>query len=316
MCGLFGVFGKVPNKRQVVTDLALQNMARGTDSTGYADVFIQNNNFVIRKNALDAYKFRHQLKMSRGDLVIGHTRHATTGAVCARNAHPWRIGNIIGAHNGMVLNQFSVERYLKDVHNDETKYEVDSQYLLHMVDRFGHMGNANGMLNLTYWDMSVKQLVFMVHQNPMNIALDTSLRWLVWSSDKNHLQRVIDANKLEGSVKYLSLSNERLNFELNNNTLSSTPGKVPFDEKHRTNWDSHNEYGYYAARSTYSGSTTSYSGSSSYGKSSSSQYSKDVLSDENIFVKVNGVWVSEKVAKEMAEQETALVSGPYNWPAD
>ncbi len=314
MCGLFGVFGNVPSKREVVMDLAIANMARGTDSTGYADVFVNTNNFVIRKNALDAKKFAHQLKMTRGDLVIGHTRHATTGKICARNAHPWRIGKLIGAHNGILMNQFSVENYLKDVHGDNTKYEVDSQYLLHMMDRLGHMGNANGMLNLTYWDMATKQLVFIIHNNPMNLAIDIDMHWLIWSSDKTHLERVVAQNKLTNRVKMVSLASERLNIEWTNNTLTTQPDKVPFDLEHRKSWDD-GYTPYYSNHNSHYKSNTS----SSYSYAKHSQYEDNLDEDDCVYIRVNGVWVTQKSAKKLEEKETqsaTALSTNYAWPSD
>ncbi|MCA1558695.1 MAG: class II glutamine amidotransferase, partial [Acidobacteria bacterium] len=63
------------------------------------------------------------IKISRlieASQVLGHTRKATTGEVTRRNAHPFSIGGIIGAHNGIVDNHRELNRvYSRD-------FKVDS----------------------------------------------------------------------------------------------------------------------------------------------------------------------------------------------
>lgn len=242
MCGLFGTIGPVPNKLALLRALSVLNMERGTDSTGIASINAQTNSFTIRKSPTDANKFWPQIKLtSAGDCVIGHTRHATSGAVNTQNAHPWKIHKIIGAHNGMVWNEHGVKRYLKEVYNDDVKYEVDSQYLLHMMAHYGNLGNASGMLNLTYWDMQESQLVMVAYKNPLNIAFDIKNRWGFWTSDASHMKQIVQSYPAEVVVH--SLAEEVLNIGFNKRTLTCDISKVPFDEKYKDSY-SYNDYGY------------------------------------------------------------------------
>lgn len=234
MCGLYGTFGNIPKKLSTFYGLALANMARGTHSTGYADIDTRSNRTIIRKGPVDAKTFLPFFKMAEGNLLLGHTRHATCGKINTANAHPWKIGRLVGAHNGIVMNEWSVKKYLKDVHSDNASYEVDSQYLIHMMDRYGHMGNATGMLNLVYWSLYRRSLNFVVSDNPMNIAMSKDFDWLAWSSDKSHLETVLKSSGLEDAVIINSLKDETLEVKLNRSKcIDVESGKPPFDEEHR-----------------------------------------------------------------------------------
>lgn len=318
MCGLYGIMGHVPNHKEVVTSLALKNQDRGSHSTGYADIFIKPNNFVIRKDARSAFQFKGQLKLTNGDIVIGHTRFATTGKICARNAHPWNIGNLIGAHNGVVMNEYSVADYMKEVHSDTASYEVDSQYLIHMLDRYGHMGNARGMLNVIYWDMRDKTLNFIIYNNPMHLAIDVNHHWLLWSSQKDHLEAVVKEHDLMGKVKISSLKEEMLTFELNNNLLYVATSEVPFDKEHRNHsayGGADDDYGYYYQR-----------GTTTYQKETTSRPANHYSSAGTRYVKVDGQWVPEsetewfnghRVLRAKSDTDAVLCNPEaFGWPCD
>jgi len=247
MCGLFGSIGFIPHKNSVLSELSLLNMERGTDSTGVASINTRNGAFTIRKAPRNAADFLPQFRTTiAGDCIIGHTRHATCGSINTKNAHPWRIHNIIGAHNGMVWNETSVKRYLKEMYNDEVHYEVDSQYLLHMMAHYGNMGNAIGMLNLTYWDMLNNQLIMTAHKNPLNLAVDVNNRWAFWSSDSSHVKAIID--KYQMNVTVHSMQDEMFNISFSKKgRLEFEVAKVPFDTEYRNAAlveDDHRYYGY------------------------------------------------------------------------
>jgi hypothetical protein len=45
---------------------------------------------------------------------LGHTRLATTGKIAAKNAHPWMVGTVIGAHNGVIWDAPRIDAYRVD----------------------------------------------------------------------------------------------------------------------------------------------------------------------------------------------------------
>jgi hypothetical protein len=58
-----------------------------------------------------------------------HTRHATHGDVVAANAHPFVMGNLVGAHNGVLSNHFELNTAHK------RNFAVDSMHIFqHILD--------------------------------------------------------------------------------------------------------------------------------------------------------------------------------------
>jgi hypothetical protein len=87
------------------------DVLRGPDSTGY---FLVDNTGKIRFGKVASHPFRlmaskayedsmHQL-YSRGQVIVGHNRKATSGDITNENAHPFHHEHIIMVHNGMLSN--------------------------------------------------------------------------------------------------------------------------------------------------------------------------------------------------------------------
>lgn len=136
LCGLAGYYTKedavldasqIEKRRLVFTSMLFSMQTRGTDATGIAAIgteieiakqaipapqFIKGTAF---KNALDKNPFA----------VIGHTRLGTRGKNIDANAHPFKKGHIVGAHNGVVTNWSSI--------ND--KVEVDSEVIFELFNK-------------------------------------------------------------------------------------------------------------------------------------------------------------------------------------
>lgn len=125
MCGLFGFIG-IPSEatKNVVFNLGLDNERRGKDSSGiayaYQRGFIVNKKVDVISNFLKTRKANRALESS---VIIGHTRLATHGEVNWKNAHPFRHGKWIFAHNGVISNFEELNLLLKK------KYKVDSQVI-------------------------------------------------------------------------------------------------------------------------------------------------------------------------------------------
>ena len=121
MCGLFGAISPMGRKVNpgIIRALALINRERGTDSLGF---FAPNSDIKFAGDPLDVLPDCQEFigQACRSWFVAGHTRSATRGTAIDRNAHPFRYGNIIGAHNGIVQAPIS--------------YDVDSQYLFDMLN--------------------------------------------------------------------------------------------------------------------------------------------------------------------------------------
>lgn len=130
MCGLAGWYGLALPERakqeELLRLLMRKAQARGTDSFGLAykrggQTRVQRglgpvSQWIARKPA--------QLKeVANSRIVIGHTRAASQGEVVLRNAHPFRVGNWIGAHNGMIRNAAALNQEATYAPRGETDSE-------------------------------------------------------------------------------------------------------------------------------------------------------------------------------------------------
>lgn len=122
MCGIMAGSGKLDI--DVVRSLCCQNVTRGKDSAGIA--WVEDNKAIIEKVAehpLVAFnKTLNLARATKSGTMLGHTRQATTGHVIDKNAHPFLVGGIAFAHNGIIIN-----------HHKFGKYQVDSQCLIHGI---------------------------------------------------------------------------------------------------------------------------------------------------------------------------------------
>lgn len=119
----------------IVKNLGLGIEHRGHHATGVATV-THKNRVKLRKAPVTATKFFKERKGvgERARLAMIHTRFSTQGSEKVReNNHPIAYGNIIGAHNGMISNDFDIFR-----DNNYTRIaEVDSEAI------FAHLHHQN-----------------------------------------------------------------------------------------------------------------------------------------------------------------------------
>jgi hypothetical protein len=274
LCGIFGAIGTNWNLGNVKA-LAWANRERGTDSIGFFDSTgkmvkcAADPSEALRKenitNWLNASKVGNE-KRERAWFIAGHTRYATRGKVNRQNSHPFRYGNIIGSHNGMV-----------DAPNG---YVVDSQMLFDLLDKAnGDYQTAWGDIT-GYWGVSWfdgESFYLQVHNGDLSIACDDEGTYY-YSSAWSHLESVVGhtANFVtlkEGeTMKFTLVLNEagepEVAMEMVKEFASSTPDywTRKYGCSNTNNWKRKGYYqGEYDA-CEYTG-TTSY-----YGKSDKADY--------------------------------------------
>ena len=173
MCGHVGVAGSPGQKeRAVLSTLLYFDVLRGPHSTGIAAIDVRLDKdtkedyqaVFVFKSVGEPQKLyeKYPKDFPKGvynyatDVLIGHNRWATQGAVNDDNAHPFEFENVIGAHNGTVT-QWS----MKDFH-DNKQYDIDSQMIFAQLNHDNDLqkvwDKADGAMALVWWDKRDKRL--------------------------------------------------------------------------------------------------------------------------------------------------------------
>lgn len=203
MCGLCGSFtqkGTQLVKRdrvqraRALEGLLIANQVRGTDSTGIAAIGFDGSHEII-KNVSPSPTFVNKedvqaLLRKPNDIVIGHTRMTSMGNdVRDENAHPFKEGTVIGAHNGVISNYLELDHTVR----------VDSQAVIRMLDEmpdaYDHVfQQVSGSCAMTWWDEREPEAMYIVaHSNPLAAAIVPRIKTVFWSSILEHLEAVMHA---------------------------------------------------------------------------------------------------------------------------
>lgn len=110
MCGIFGYVGSVPSNPFILRTLALLNDTRGGTNCGFYVVTETKGPSRFLGRADEATFGQWLAKRpfpasAKGQYTfIGHSRKSSVGSDAIKNAHPHRVGNLIGVHNGTITN--------------------------------------------------------------------------------------------------------------------------------------------------------------------------------------------------------------------
>ena len=191
MCGIFGTIlhsGRQKQDMGIMRALTLANRERGKESLGYFD-----SCFDIFKRAddpidvLQTEECTAWLEASRRAswFTVGHTRYSTRGTICDRNSHPFKYGDVIGSHNGII-----------DAPNN---FVVDSEYCIHLMnetksDYQNAFADEMGYWTLSWYDRRDNYLYLSVHDNTCGLV-DHNGAWY-FSSDPEHLAAVVGCKEM------------------------------------------------------------------------------------------------------------------------
>ncbi|MGN1060782.1 MAG: glutamine--fructose-6-phosphate transaminase (isomerizing) [Candidatus Coproplasma sp.] len=131
MCGIAGVALKSGNAVSEVYGGLKRLEYRGYDSVGIA-ALCENKLTVVKRKGRVA-ELKTAVETLSGKTAIGHTRWATHGAPCVRNAHPHVCGKIAVVHNGIIENFRELKKELEG-QNHTFSSDTDSEVIAHLID--------------------------------------------------------------------------------------------------------------------------------------------------------------------------------------
>ncbi len=137
MCGIVGYIGP-RDATPLILDGLKRLEYRGYDSAGLA-VVEANGDIAVRREAgkIEALLEMVKAKPVSGRIGIGHTRWATHGDPCQRNAHPHlgTTGDVAVVHNGIIENFRALRQDLMDK-GRVLASDTDSEVVVHLVEMY------------------------------------------------------------------------------------------------------------------------------------------------------------------------------------
>jgi len=135
MCGIVGYVGEL-NATKIILHGLERLEYRGYDSAGLA--VIGEEGIKIKRSS---GKINHLVNLINnepieGKIGIGHTRWATHGEPCEKNAHPHLsyLGNVVLAHNGIVENYLDLKKELVN-EGIPFKSDTDTECIVHLLEK-------------------------------------------------------------------------------------------------------------------------------------------------------------------------------------
>tara|TARA_R110002072_G_scaffold106099_2_gene231582 strand:- start:738 stop:1754 length:1017 start_codon:yes stop_codon:yes gene_type:complete len=252
MCGIFGFAKKSGHQtdsqleilKRVFTELTDESSIRGMDSTGFSVInpysrktiktLVDSSTLVESKewnNVLDEID-------STTTIVMGHVRLATHGVVKVNNAHPFNIGNVTLAHNGIIHNYNAVAKSL-----GKSVPEVDSQVLLQCLnkkDMSRAFEDIDGDFAIT-WVKEDNNSIHLARESgrPMVVAYWKKARVLLWASTK---EIMLEAMTRAGIILPIKSVPQDFIFTYNTERFDSRDNndKTPFHTL--SQWNKVNDY--------------------------------------------------------------------------
>ena len=199
-------------RRNIVESLALAMQDRGTDSTGVACLFGDGSSKIYKdtekaEKFIETPKFEKIIESNPVEL-IGHTRLATVGEVNRKNAHPFRRGQIIGAHNGGVENYLEVNKGVA----------VDSEVIFallkkHKNDYKKAFAKISGNFAISWTNIGEKHSLYLVRDgNPLHWAIVPSLKTMFWCSTAMPLHIILRATIGKNNFQLFEVEEKKVYF--------------------------------------------------------------------------------------------------------
>lgn len=232
MCGIVGCgnpTGLIKGNFSIFENLLIADTVRGPHSTGVYLNTAKSNETDILKLALNGAEFveseewqsfREAQAYKKGratppkvNFLCGHNRWATMGAVNAKNAHPFRCGDVTLVHNGTIDDVTILPDYLD--------YEVDSENVCHSINKIGleeTIKVMDGAFTLAYHQKSDNTMHFIRNSRRPLYMVRTNTNVWYWASEKAMLLWVLGRSKTYVTIaeEFELAVGEELIFDVNN----------------------------------------------------------------------------------------------------
>lgn len=241
MCGIIGMVGKSTNglstgELSLMKDMLICDAIRGRDSTGLFQVNKHGNAKYVKiashpYNLLSTaeYKSFESEAWRNGQVLIGHNRKATEGAINNNNAHPFVHGNIVLVHNGGISNFRSLVDIRQREKHDITVDSHGVAYLLSKGNTKHVLKELRGAFALV-WYNTVEKVLSIIRNDyrPMSFALDNGRLFL--ASEKSMLQWLLPRYGID-KAQYTELkSGVLVQMKINEGDFESTHEEIVFDK--------------------------------------------------------------------------------------
>jgi predicted glutamine amidotransferase len=207
MCGLVGCAGLQLTREDsdAFYNLLHLDQLRGDHSTGIA-VIKNNGDAELFKAVGPPHKLYEKYKGGKfidgklgwfnAVIYMGHNRFATQGKIDENGAHPFQMGDIIGAHNGTVQKHFLTKL------EGHKQFEIDSQIIFHHLNATKQLQDiwdvADGAMALTWWNKVDGTLNFARNkERPLYYTISKDGKNIYWASEKWMLYIALGRTKIQ-----------------------------------------------------------------------------------------------------------------------
>jgi len=313
MCGIFG-FAKregwqsesqMDRIEDVISNLTFESVVRGNESTGFA-IASETDKLVYKTlkpsdELVCSDEWHNILEKVDVDTTIflGHVRFATTGAKTKENAHPFVMGSVIGAHNGIIYNH-------KEIANKIGKnVQVDSEVIFGLLNKKKKYQEVFDLLEGDYalsWIDNDYKVLNLMHEDgrPLHIAYWKKARCLFWASTAEILKAALQEAGLTIAIKELPVDKV---YAFDTSNFWSTHKATFVEVETNANWTNYTSYG---GVSSYNAGYGTYFSSSNYSTGfhckycQATTYKADRIcvnctdkTDNTINMNENGTWTAK-----------------------
>ena len=221
MCGLFGYSVKEDigqDKRSLLAAvLSVKMDLRGGDSWG-----LSRSGELIRGMGLIAEGITAR-SLSKTRTLAVHTRKATTGTVTLDNAHPFAMGDVVGAHNGIIINHNALNVKYNRTCN------VDSQHILLHLDEGKPLNDIEGWGTVWYYKKATPKRMYLFRSDSGDLSIFgigsvSNCRGVIWASTET---AILAAAHLTGLTVFEYESKANTLYYMENGKMFYVEGEKP-----------------------------------------------------------------------------------------